>query len=166
LDQVLEAADLRELLEELPNGLQTPLGEGGALVSGGEGQRVRLGRGLLRPGVRLVILDEPFRGLDRQRRRELLAHARSLWQAATVLCITHDVGETQGFDRVLVVDGGQIVEDGAPADLAVQPGSRYRALLEAEREVREGLWSSGVWRRLRLEGGRLVEIDQNGGQDD
>ena len=117
---MIEAADLRDLLEKLPDGLQTRLGEGGALVSGGEGQRVRLGRGLLRPGVRLVILDEPFRGLDRERRRELLARARRWWRAATVLCITHDVGETQGFGRVLVVDGGQIVEDGAPADLAAQ----------------------------------------------
>jgi ABC-type multidrug transport system fused ATPase/permease subunit len=163
LDQVIEAADLRDLLEKLPDGLQTPLGEGGALVSGGEGQRVRLGRGLLRPGVRLVILDEPFRGLDRERRRELLAHTRRWWRAATLLCIIHDVGETRGFDRVLVVDKGQIVEDGAPADLAARPGSRYRALLEAEQEVREGLWSSRVWRRLRLEGGRLMEADRNGG---
>jgi ATP-binding cassette subfamily B protein len=166
LDQVLEAADLRELLEKLPDGLQTRLGEGGALVSGGEGQRVRLGRGLLRPGVRLVILDEAFRGLARERRRELLASARRWWRAATVLCITHDVGETRGFKRVLVIEGGQIVEDGAPADLAARPGSRYRALLEAERQVREGLWSSGVWRRLRLEGGRLVEVGRNGEQDD
>jgi ATP-binding cassette subfamily B protein len=107
LDQVLEAADLRELLEKLPDGLQTRLGEGGALVSGGEGQRVRLGRGLLRPRVRLVILDEPFRGLDRQRRRTLLARARCCWREATVLCITHDVGETRGFERVLVVEGGK-----------------------------------------------------------
>jgi ATP-binding cassette subfamily B protein len=162
LDRVLEAADLRDLLENLPDELQTRLGEGGALVSGGEGQRVRLGRGLLRLGVRLVILDEPFRGLDRQRRRELLARARCRWQAATVLCITHDVGETQAFDRVLVVEEGQIIEDGAPADLAAQSGSRYRALLEAEREGWVGLWSSGIWRRLRLEGGRLVEAGRNG----
>jgi hypothetical protein len=144
LDQVLDAADLRDLLEKLPDGLQTPLGEGSALVSGGEGQWVRLGRGLLRPGVRLVILDELFRGLGHERCRELLARARCWWQAVTLLCITHDVGETQGFDRVLVVEAGQIVEDGVPADLATRPDSRYRALLEAEREVREGLWSSNV----------------------
>ena len=165
LDQVLAAADLRDLLEKLPNGLQTQLGEGGALVSGGEGQRVRLGRGLLRPGVRLVILDEPFRGLERERRLELLARARRWWRAATLLCITHDVGETQGFDRVLVVEGGEIVEDGVPADLAGRPESRYRAMLEAERQVRQGLWSSEVWRRLRLEGGRLVEAGRNGDHD-
>ena len=162
---MIETADLRDLLETLPDGLQTPLGEGGGLVSGGEGQRVRLGRALLRPGVRLVILDEPFRGLDRERRRELLARARQWWRGATLLCITHDVGETQAFDRVLVVEGGQIVEDGAPADLAARPGSRYRALLEAEQEVREGLWSSGIWRRLRLEEGRLVEAGRNGDHD-
>jgi hypothetical protein len=75
------------------------------------------------------------------------------------------VGETQGFDRVLVVEAGQIIADGAPEELAMRPGSRYRALLEAEREVREGLWSSGVWRRLRLEGGRLVEVSRNGARD-
>jgi ABC-type transport system involved in cytochrome bd biosynthesis fused ATPase/permease subunit len=166
LDRLLEAADLRDVLEKLPDGMQTQLGEGGGLLSGGEGQRVRLGRGLLRPGVRLVILDEPFRGLDRQRRRELLARARQWWQAATMLCITHDVGETQGFDRVLVVEAGQIVEDGVPVDLAAQPDSRYQALLEAEREVRQGLWSSGIWRRLRLEEGRLVEASLNGERDD
>jgi ABC-type transport system involved in cytochrome bd biosynthesis fused ATPase/permease subunit len=164
LVQVLDAAYLRDLLEKLPDGLQTRLGEAGGLVSGGEGQRVRLGRGLLRPGVRLVILDEPFRGLDRPRRRELLARALRWWCAAILLCITHDVGETQGFARVLVVEAGQIVEDGVPADLAARPGSRYRALLEAEREVRQGLWSSGVWRRLWLEGGRLVEAGRDGGR--
>ena len=50
---------------------------------------------MLRPGVRLVILDEPCRGLDREQRRELLARTRQLWRQATLLCITHDVGETR-----------------------------------------------------------------------
>src|SRR5207244_4301417 len=84
-------------------------GDGGGLLSGGEGQRVRLGRAMLRPGVRLAILDEPFRGLDRERRRELLARARRAWPGATLLCVTHDVGETRAFGRVLVVDGGRVV---------------------------------------------------------
>ena len=135
----IEQADLRGVLERLPDGLQTPLGEGGALVSGGEGQRVRLGRAMARPGVRLVILDEPFRGLDRERRRELLARARRMWRGATLLCVTHDVGETRAFDRVVVVEGGQIVEDSAPADLAKRPGSRYRAMLDAEEALRGAL---------------------------
>jgi ATP-binding cassette subfamily B protein len=72
----LEQAELRRVLEKLPDGLQTSLGEGGALVSGGEGQRVRLGRALMRRDARLVILDEPFRGLDRDQRRVLMMRAR------------------------------------------------------------------------------------------
>jgi ABC-type bacteriocin/lantibiotic exporter with double-glycine peptidase domain len=87
LAAVLEQAELRRVLDTLPEGLQTALGEGGGLLSGGEGQRVRLGRALLRPGVRLVLLDEPFRGLDHQQRQMLLARARGLWHEATLLCI-------------------------------------------------------------------------------
>lgn len=157
IGRAIEQADLRSVLERLPEGLQTSLGEGGALVSGGEGQRVRLGRAMLRLGVGLVVLDEPFRGLDREQRRELLGRARRLWRDATLLCVTHDVGETHAFERVLVVEGGRIVEDGAPIDLAKRPDSRYRVLLETEESVREELWSNGAWRRLGLAGGLLLE---------
>ena len=153
----IQAADLRRVLEQLPDGLQTPLGEGGALVSGGEGQRVRLARAMLRPGVRLAILDEPFRGLDRERRRELLKRARKLWMDATLLCITHDVSETKIFPRVVVIEQGRVVEDGPPLELMLDAGSRYRALLEAEEAVMRGLWSKKEWRRLWLEGGQLTE---------
>ena len=154
---VIEQADLIRLLEKLPTGLQHPLGEGGALLSGGEGQRVRLGRALLQPQARLVILDEPFRGLDREKRRQLLARTRQYWPQATLLCITHDVGQTQEFERVLIIEAGRLAEDGSPAELSARPNSRYRALLEAEQSVREGLWSSAEWRRLWLAGGQLTE---------
>jgi ATP-binding cassette subfamily B protein len=153
--QVIETADLRRVLEKLPDGFETRLGEGGAMVSGGEGQRVRLARALFRRETRLVILDEPFRGLDRQQRGELLLRVRRLFQGVTLLCITHDVSETQAFDRVLVVEGGRIVEDGAPTALGEQRDSRYRALLEAERGLREGAWSGAAWRHMRLENGTL-----------
>ena len=59
--------------------------------------------------------------------------------------------------RVLVLEAGREVEDGCPAALAARPGSCYRALLDAEEEVRAGLWSGGQWRRLRLEAGELAE---------
>ena len=95
--EAIQRSDLYDVLERLPDGMKTILGEGGGLVSGGEGQRVRLGRATLRSGVRLVILDEPFRGLDRPRRRKLLAEARRHWSEATLMCVTHDVGETQSF---------------------------------------------------------------------
>jgi ATP-binding cassette subfamily B protein len=153
---ILEAADLHALLEGLPDGLQTPLGEGGALVSGGEGQRVRLARALGRRDAALVILDEPFRGLDRSRRTALLATARAWWKGATILCVTHDVAETQSFERVLVVDQGRIVEDGSPAELGSRSGSRYGALLETEAKLRTTMWGERVWRRVRVERGRLV----------
>ena len=136
--------------------LQTKLGEGGALVSGGEGQRVRLGRAFLRKGVRLALLDEPFRGLDRETRRDLLRRARARWKKATLLAITHDLGECEGFDRVLVLEKGRIVEDGAPSELLEREGSRFRRLLEVEGELSR-LWSDGSWRSFRLENGRLVD---------
>jgi ATP-binding cassette subfamily B protein len=82
--EALREAELGLLMEKLPQGLQTRLGESGALVSGGEGQRVRLARALLRPDARLMILDEPFTGLDRAQRRKLLAHACSHWTQATL----------------------------------------------------------------------------------
>ncbi|WP_394829657.1 ATP-binding cassette domain-containing protein [Pendulispora albinea] len=151
----LEDADLLRLVERLPDGLQTELGEGGALVAGGEGQRVRIGRAMLRKSPRLVILDEAFRGLDRERRRALLARARARWKDATLLCVMHDVSETRTFDRVLVVERGQVHEDGAPEELLARPSSRYRAMLEAEAEVREQLWSGNGWRRWNVRRGRL-----------
>jgi ABC-type bacteriocin/lantibiotic exporter with double-glycine peptidase domain len=157
VEQAIETADLQRVLERLPEGMNTPLGEGGGLVSGGEGQRVRLARALLRPGVQLVILDEPFRGLDFDQRRSLLHRSRQLWSSATLLSISHDIGETLTFPRVLVIEAGRIVEDGNPTALAQQKDSRFHAMLEAERAVREGIWQSGGWRRLKLEEGWLIE---------
>lgn len=156
--QVIETAELQRTLERLPDGFETRLGEGGALVSGGEGQRVRLARALLRAGTRLVILDEPFRGLDREQRRELLRRVRSLWHDVTLLCITHDVSETRGFDRVVVLEGGRIIEDGVPAQLAAKQNSRFRAMLEAEEAVQQSRWSGGTWQRLRLESGNVFPV--------
>ena len=157
LGEVLERADLLGVLERLPDGLQTGLGEGGGLVSGGEGQRVRLGRGMFRRHARLVILDEPFRGLDRGQRRALLARTREYWRDATLIFISHDVGDTREFARVLVIDRGRLVEDAAPARLKRRKRSLYRRLLEAEDAVREGLWNSADWRRLWLEDGTVRE---------
>ncbi len=158
LDEAVDEADLGEVVHRLPRGLDTSLGEAGALVSGGEGQRVRFARGLLREGPRLVILDEPFRGLAREQRGHLLSRARRRWSTATVLCVTHDILETAGFSRVLVIADGTIAEDGAPAALLARPGSRYAALAEAEKRVMAASWSGQVWRRVRLEAGRIEEI--------
>jgi ABC-type bacteriocin/lantibiotic exporter with double-glycine peptidase domain len=159
IGKVIDSADLGRTLQQLPDGLQALLGEGGALLSGGEGQRVRLGRAMLRPKIRLVLLDESFRGLDRESRHALLTHARRAWPEATLLCITHDIAATRSFERVLVVDAGKIIEDGSPADLLKQAGSRYKELLHAEESVRKGLWSGVAWRRMQFNKGHLFETN-------
>jgi ABC-type bacteriocin/lantibiotic exporter with double-glycine peptidase domain len=160
--ELLKSAELHGLLKKLPAGLQTDLGENGGLVSGGEGQRVRLGRALHRRGVRLVILDEPFRGLDRQQRSDLMSRARKYWSDATLLCVTHDVGETLSFPRVLVVESGRVIEDGPPEELIRQPDSTYRKLLSAEEEVREKFWSNDGWQHLHLRDGQLRPTEKVG----
>jgi ABC-type bacteriocin/lantibiotic exporter with double-glycine peptidase domain len=162
IGEIVRQADLYGILQQLPEGLQTGLGEGGGLLSGGEGQRVRFGRASVRDHARLVILDEPFRGLERDKRRKLLERARLLWQSATLLCVTHDVGETLDFPRVLVLDEGRIIEDGPPCELAADPQSRYSALLADEEGVRTGMWASPIWRRLRLNSGRMTETPSGG----
>ena len=157
LGQAVEDADLANVLKRLPDGLQTGLGEGGRLVSGGEGQRVRMGRAMARDGVRLAILDEPARGLDRERRQAFVARAQARFANATMFCITHDVMDTLELKRVLVIEHGKLLEDGDPKLLFVQKDSRYRALYEQEELVRREMWSHPRWRRLRLVDGKLHE---------
>ncbi|MEI8393897.1 MAG: ATP-binding cassette domain-containing protein [Rhodospirillaceae bacterium] len=153
VDTAIADAGLGEVLERFDSP-DSPLGESGRLVSGGEGQRVRLGRGLARPRPRLAILDEPFRGLDRASRHDLTRRARDRWQKSTLLLISHDITDTALFDRVLVLEDGRIIEDGTPAELAARP-SRYNRLLEADRNARAMLLGRSDWRRLSLRNGRL-----------
>jgi ATP-binding cassette subfamily B protein len=158
---VMQAATLRGVVQKLPQGLQTVLGEGGARLSGGEGQRVRLARALLMATPRLALLDEPFRGMDRTQRHALLAEARAWWRGVTLLCVTHDVGETLPFDRVLVIEEGRIVEDGAPTQLAAT-ASRYRQLLDAEAAVQKTMWQGAQWRRVEIRDGVARETAGGG----
>jgi ABC-type transport system involved in cytochrome bd biosynthesis fused ATPase/permease subunit len=152
---VLREGEMLDLLARLPGDVRSELGEAGRRLSGGEGQRVRVARGFLRRGVRLALLDEPFRGLDRAQRALLLGRARQRWRDATLLCITHDLRESARFPRVVVLDGGRIVEDGSPARLAGEAGSRYRELLAGEERARRALGGTAGWRRARVVNGRL-----------
>jgi ATP-binding cassette subfamily B protein len=158
IEEAIDVADLEGILRHSPEGLQMPIGEGGSLVSGGEGQRIRAARAFGRPGVRLGVLDEPARGLGREQRRELLALARRHFSGATLFCITHDVSDTLDFDRVLVVEHGTIIEQGPPQALRATPGSRYAQLLEEEDAVGRDLWAHPKWRKMRLSSGALSEI--------
>jgi ABC-type transport system involved in cytochrome bd biosynthesis fused ATPase/permease subunit len=155
----IQGTDLLSVLERLPDGLQTELGESGALVSGGEGQNVRIGRAMARPDVRLAILDEPARGLDREARRSLLARARQHFAKATMIFVTHDVPDTLDFERVLVVEQGRIIEQGLPRELYEKTDSRYRRLCDQEKITRQRLWSGSIWRHLKMSRGVLSESE-------
>lgn len=158
IGEVLDRAGLVRVLEGLPEGMRTPLGEGGSRVSGGEGNRVRFGRALGRSPVELVLLDEAFRGLDRASRTTLLAAARAHWSDATLLCATHDLLDTRTFHRVLVLDGGRLVQDGPPAELMEVDGP-YRTLLAKAEEVDRTWWGYRGWRRFGIAGGVLGPVD-------
>jgi len=110
----------------------------------------------------LALLDEPFRGLERTLRRQLLKRARARFTQASLLCVTHDVSETLEFDRVLVLARGQIVEDGRPRDLQRADDSLYAELLRAERDVLRDVLSGSGFRKLRLEHGTLLEPGRGG----
>ncbi len=155
LAPAIERTELTTVLERLASGMATPLGESGARVSGGEGQRVRLARGMLRQGARLVLLDEAFRGLDRAMRKRLSADLRRELRTSTVLEVTHDVADTASFDRVLVIEDGRVLEDGPPAALLANPASRYRRLFDADVATQQRLWGGPEWKRIVVGSGRV-----------
>jgi ATP-binding cassette subfamily B protein len=86
----------------------------------------------------------------------MLTAARERWKDATLLCITHDIGQTRSFERVLVIEGGRIIEDGAPSALAQKPNSRYAGLLAAEERALARL-AGPEWRRLCVDGGHVLD---------
>ena len=157
LQAVIAVAGLQPIVERLADGLATPLGEGGALLSQGEGQRVRIGRALRHRDARLVLLDEPFRGLDRPTRRQMMNAVRQWWPHSTIICVTHNLSDTLDLDRILVLEGGRITEDGRPRDLLRSPGSRYRKMVSADQEIRRFFDDDRQWRRWTLSDGRLTE---------
>jgi ATP-binding cassette subfamily B protein len=154
---VLEQSDLLGVLASLEHGLDTPVGADGAFLSGGEGQRLRLGRGMLPADTRLAILDEAFRGLEREVRERLTVRVRAMLPRATLLFVSHDVRQALSFERVLVVEDGRIVEDGVPAMLAAE-GGRFASMLQAERDLLHSSYGGARWRTLRVADGRVQEV--------
>ena len=160
LGPVLRQAELLDVLERLPKGLKTTLGEGGGLLSGGEGQRTRLGRGLFHTEARLVILDEALRGLDHAARQRLLRLCRGCWKSATLLWVTHDVEEALTFPRVVIMNGGQIEEDGPPGALLAAEGSALRRIAESRNPLAPEALVPRGWRLLEMQHGFLREEEQ------
>ena len=132
LDRALKASALAAVLERLPHGEDTVLGEHGVGLSGGQLQRLALARALLRERARIWLLDEPTAHLDRDGARALQASIRAAAASRTVLMAVHRLSAARTADWVVVLDGGRVVEQGAPEHLQRIDGA-FSALLQAER---------------------------------
>ena len=139
LRAVARQAGLLTFIEGLPNAWDTVLSSGfagGADASGGEWQRIAIARALfgLRHGARLLIMDEPAASLDARAEAQLYDTFHELTAGATTIAISHRFGCVRKADRVVVLDHGQIIEDGPHEDL-MTAGGRYAELfrLQAKR---------------------------------
>ena len=130
VEAAARAAGLAEWARSLQQGWQTPAGEAGALLSGGQAQRLSLARGLLAdPPV--LLLDEPTAGLDRELADAVMADVLRATRGHTVLLVTHRLAGLDEFDEVVVLDAGRVVQRGPARELRAVPGL-FRELHQAE----------------------------------
>ncbi len=119
--QAARAALVDEFIERLPEGYQTFLGERGTRLSGGQRQRIAIARAILK-GAPLLLLDEATSALDAESEVLVQQGLGAAMQGRTTLVIAHRLATVQKVDRIVVMDGGRIVETGTPEDLRRQGG--------------------------------------------
>jgi len=128
--RALAMAGLEDFVASLPQGLDTPLGERGARLSGGQAQRIAIARAFLRDAP-LLILDEPTSSLDPALESQLNAAIRQLAFGRTTLVIAHRLNTVREAARIYVLDGGQVAESGDHASL-LQRNGLYAGLVTAQ----------------------------------
>jgi subfamily B ATP-binding cassette protein MsbA len=130
LHEVAARAHALEFIEALPDGFDTRIGEGGVMLSGGQRQRIAIARALLKDAP-ILILDEATSALDTQSEREVQQALEALMRDRTVLVIAHRLSTIYRADRILVLEGGRIVEQGSHEAL-LNSGGLYRRLYDMQ----------------------------------
>ena len=124
-------ANADEFIEALPEGYETVIGERGVKLSGGQRQRLAIARAVL-ADPKIFILDEATSNLDSHSERLIQNGLETLMRGRTSFVIAHRLSTIQRADRILVMDGGEVVESGSHADLMARDG-RYRDMVELQR---------------------------------
>ena len=136
--EVLEAArqaGVAEIIARLPQGLDTPVGEGGARLSGGERQRIAIARALVKDAP-ILLVDEATAALDAENQAAIAEALARLRGKRTVIVIAHQLSTVAMADQIVVLDGGTIREQGAPATLRAHDGLYAHFL--AQRQAAKG----------------------------
>lgn len=143
-DEILEAAQqagLGELVGRLPQGLDTPVGEGGARLSGGERQRIAIARALIKEAA-ILLVDEATAALDAENQHVIARTLARLRGQRTLVVIAHQLSTVSMADRIVVLDQGRVAEQGTPAALLAAKG-RYAKFLEQRRAAKGWRVASG-----------------------
>ena len=117
----LAAANLLDFVESLPQGIHSPVGENAARLSGGQRQRLAIARALIK-NAPILILDEATSALDNESERQVQISLERLMQGRSTLVIAHRLSTVQNADRIIVLDNGRILEQGAHAELLALGG--------------------------------------------
>lgn len=136
LNLAIQSAHLEDMINELPEGLDTMLGERGLTLSGGQRQRVAIARAMLR-NAPIVILDEATSALDNESEAIVQKAMDNLMQNRTVFIIAHRLSTIKNADRIAVINEGELVELGTHDDLMNIENGHYRALYEMQFKKQE-----------------------------
>jgi ATP-binding cassette subfamily B protein len=123
--EIIAAANLEHLVDRLPQGLDTPLGEGGGSLSSGERQLIAIARAFAR-NPQVLLLDEATSFIDSQTEQWIQQALERLMRRRTVLVVAHRLSTVRSADRILVMNRGRIIESGSHAALMAARGFYYR----------------------------------------